>query len=251
MSPYATRSWPSFAFASLDHCDSEPEAVSSVGPASSPVVFPTEADSSPHIAFKDLADLPTDDCDDSPYTPSSGISRERRTNEEKAFEILRHMRTNYSRFSLRTFLETVFKSRSGGIKNYVGVFLASGGAIAFMQLLWDLEMAGTPNAEICDWVVDRAAEVCSKECSHLTDRAARGPHRADAEALRVSAQAVTVSMVQSFTITNLLARYERTMPRLQTFLKAIIGEKHGAQTTKSRNPDHVSQAFCSHMDAVL
>lgn len=92
-----------------------------------------------------------------------------------------------------------------------------------------------------DWVVGCGASVCAKECSWLSDRASEGPHYEDAQFLRVSPKDLTVSMVESFRMRDLTDRYERTTPRLQAFLRTVIGkESDGEEEASSgRNMDDV------------
>lgn len=87
MHGYATRTARTSFVELYDH--NELEAVSSVGPTSSPTTIPADVDSLPHIAFKHLDDLPSSDEEsDMTYIPSPGLTHERHTNEEKAFEVL-------------------------------------------------------------------------------------------------------------------------------------------------------------------
>lgn len=68
-----------------------------------------------------------------------------------------------------------------------------------------------------------------------------GPHYEDAQFLRVSPKDLTVSMVESFRMRDLTDRYERTTPRLQAFLRTVIGkESDGEEEASSgRNMDDV------------
>ncbi|KDQ54017.1 hypothetical protein JAAARDRAFT_49395 [Jaapia argillacea MUCL 33604] len=203
------------------------EASSTIGPDSSPDppligTFDLPLD----VPFLSL-DLPDDDTGDFTYEPSAGITPERLSDEEKAYAVLQYMRASLSRFSLRKFLETIFRSQSGGIRR---------GGLMLMEEWW--ERGGIRDEAMCDWVVMKAAKVCKRECDRLTSRAARGPHSEDAKFLRVSPSRVSVAMINSFRIDDLLGRYERVTPHLQSFLKAVIGKEGKPIHSTSRNPDH-------------
>ncbi|KZT63952.1 hypothetical protein DAEQUDRAFT_650653, partial [Daedalea quercina L-15889] len=134
-------------------------------------------------------DLPEDDDDDTIYEPSSGIRTQRRSDEEKAFEVLRFMREKLSRFSLRVFLKTILTSDSGGVKNTVNTWKGNGGIPELLDLLW--AMSGVHDEAVCNWITDKAASICASEASHLTDRAADGPHKIIAHELRTPAQTLS------------------------------------------------------------
>jgi len=111
-----------------------------------------------------------------------------------------------------------------------------------MDIWW--EKRGLKSPTTCKWVVEKAAAICAKECSWLTDNASKGPHFEDALFLCVSPKQVTVAMLNAFYIQDLVEIYERITPYLQHILKAIIGEKGGMQKRKrSHNSDHVSAAY--------
>ncbi|KAG0707609.1 hypothetical protein DFH29DRAFT_871599 [Suillus ampliporus] len=142
------------------------------------------------------------------------------------------MTRQLSRFSLRTLLETLFSSEDSTIKHHANIFLAGGGPHQLMNLWW--ERIGARDSQFQEWVVEKAAEICSQECSWLTDKASEGPYYADALLLRVSPKNVTVDLVKKFRLDDLRMKYERVTPRLQTFLRTIIGKPHASSTTSGR-----------------
>lgn len=189
--------------------------------------------------------LPEDDEDKEYEEKEKPIRKDRHSDEQKAYLTLRYIRDNFSKFSLRNFLETCFESDSGEITNFVEIFMADGGGLMLMELLWEKRRRGQHGKAMTDWVIKTAGEECAKECSSLTDRASAGPHREDAEALRVSSDGVAVSHVRNFAYPLLLARYDRCTPHLQCILKAAIGKSGKPLNPKSRNTDDVRP--CSFM----
>ncbi|KAI0337892.1 hypothetical protein BDW22DRAFT_1339041 [Trametopsis cervina] len=170
---------------------------------------------------------------------------ERLSDEEKARRVLQYMRQTFNKFSLRKFLETCFLSESKDIWNFTGTFMEDGGAVRMMELWWDSRRRGEWGPAIVDWVVDRAAEECARECSYLTDRASAGPFAAQAEQLRVPVDKVSVSLVHDFTFPGLSQRYALVTPYLQQILIAAIGKSGPSTSTGSRNPDDGRAALTS------
>ena len=230
---YPTRSGHNFAV--LPEFWDEPEAASSIAPSSSPPAY--EVDDEPSVPFNNLPDLPEDDEEDSVYVPSSGIRMQRRSDEEKAFEVLRFMREKLSRFSLRVFLRTILTSGSGGIKNTVNTWKGNGGIPELLDLL--CMSSGVRDEAVCDWITERAASICASEASYLTDRAADGPHKAVAHELRTPAQTLSVVRLKAFTLRGLHAQYGRTMARTQRIFRAIVNKDDKGRDPHSRNPEDV------------
>ncbi|KAH9934210.1 uncharacterized protein B0H18DRAFT_1207744 [Fomitopsis serialis] len=232
---YLTRSVRNTGYLTLVDDSDEPEALSSIAPSSSPPVEAIEVDDLPPEPFGTLPDFPEDDEGDLSYVPSHGLPARRRSDEEKAFAVLKFMRENLSRFSLRTFLMTLFSSNSGGIKNYVNTWKGNGGIPELLEVLWS--MSGLRDEDVCSWVAERAAKICAREAGWLTDRAAEGPHTVYAERLRSPATTVSVAQLKSFRIEDLTAAYSKTMPRTRMIMKAIINKENTARDSESRNPD--------------
>lgn len=225
---------------------SEPEAESSVAAPSSPVLDGSEdtaqTDTIALLAL-DSNILPEDDETDMDFMlPSRNLPRY--TNIEKTLAVLEYFK-KFSRFSIRTFLETLFSSDSPNINTVVGIFLENGGGVALMKLLWERERRGKRGEEIRGWIVERAAEICAKEFSLVTDRASQGPHYEDAKALRVPADRTTVSLARTFSFGRLLSCYERTLPHFQCILKTVIAKEGRSETENMRNPDNVSKMISS------
>jgi hypothetical protein len=221
----------------LDSLD-DIEAISSVGSESSPITPHVDFHDLPQVPFLDL-ELSQSDDDDFSYIPTDGHDRPQRLNaDQKCLEVLAFMTRQLSRFSLRTLLETLFSSEDSTIKHHANIFLAGGGPHQLMNLWW--ERIGARDSQFQEWVVEKAAKICSQECSWLTDKASEGPYYADALSLRVSPKNVTVDLVKKFRLDDLRMKYERVTPRLQTFLRTIIGKPHAGSTTSVRSPQDVS-----------
>ena len=146
---------------------------------------------------------------------------QRSSAEAKVIDILSVMKTRYPRFSLRLFLETLFTSQNHIITNYSGIFLAGDGVLPLMDILWTKRAS---EDTMRDWVIDKAASICARECSWLTDHASDGPHYSDAKLLRVTPEDVTVSLVESFRLSDLTEQYDRLTPYLQAFLRVVVGK---------------------------
>ncbi|KAI0314793.1 hypothetical protein OF83DRAFT_1063183 [Amylostereum chailletii] len=93
-----------------------------------------------------------------------------------------------------------------------------------------------------DWVFDWAVKIGSRDLSWLTDRAVRGPYYADAQALRVSPEDVTVESVGSFSVAKLASRYDRILPRIQRFMAGMIG-KDGMVPSEGIRDTQYGQTF--------
>lgn len=230
----------------LDFEESEAEYTNSEAPRSSPAPSLPAMSSPIRYSVRAPDTLWLDDEEDGDFTlPKQRAPR--LSDEQKALLVLRYMRQSFSRFSLRLFLETCFKSSNKDIRNFTGTFLEDGGAICLMKLWWGSHRRGDWGKEMVDWVMERACQECEKECSALTDRASAGPYPAEAAALKVPSHSVSVPIIRDFTYDNLLRRYERVTPRLQQLLKAAIGKEGQPENTASRNPDHVrTYIFSSH-----
>lgn len=223
----------------MDFEESEAEYTNSEAPRSSPVPSLPAMSSPARYTVRDPDTLWPDDEDDGEFTvPKQRAPR--LSDEQKALLVLRYMRDSFSRFSLRLFLETCFKSTHTDIRNFTGTFLEDGGATCLMKLWWDSCRRGDWGEDMVDWVMECACKECEKECSALTDGASAGPHRAAAAALKVPSHSVSVPTVRDFTYSGLLQRYETVTPRLQQILKSAIGKEGRPDNPASRNPDHVS-----------
>ncbi|KAF8964881.1 hypothetical protein BDZ97DRAFT_1659640, partial [Flammula alnicola] len=152
--------------------------------------------------------------------PPASQRQPRRSDTEKAKDVLRYMADKCSYFSLRQFLETVFTSQDGDIQRSANTFLTSGRACGVMDE-WAKKI---PSEEMLEWVMKKATKACRQEFSFLTDRASRGPHQDDANFLRLSADQVSVSLLEEFKLDDLNSRYMRVTPQFQHLLKGIIGK---------------------------
>ncbi|KAJ7244693.1 hypothetical protein C8J57DRAFT_1524865 [Mycena rebaudengoi] len=127
---------PNFNQLDSDDLLEELEAQSTIGATSSPP--------GPHLPDYNLADnIPfgnlnsddfIDDDNDDTYNPVSGRAP-KTTSTEKALIVLAFMRERFPRCSLRTFLETLFTSDNGSIKNFTNMFFQIGGALELMKIV--------------------------------------------------------------------------------------------------------------------
>ncbi|KAJ7667161.1 hypothetical protein B0H17DRAFT_1162454 [Mycena rosella] len=165
-------------------------------------------------------DLGSDDLRDEEADLTYGSnSRARKfTDTEKTLAVLEFMKEEFSRFSLKAFLQELFTSEHASIKNVTNSYLATGGGLHLLETA--IGDQGMQDPDIGDWIMAHATELCSREVTQLTTRASEGPHFADAQYLRVPANAINIDLLQSFSVPGLLKLYERCTTWLQTFLKA-------------------------------
>jgi hypothetical protein len=196
------------------------DASSSIAPSSSPE-FPLPSFNFPPGPFGDI-EFTEDDDQDSPYV-SSEEWRGRTTDNKKATVILQFMKTRYPRFSLRMFLDAIFADgASKDVKGFSSSFMKDSGLVKLMDILFDL--GGLKDTK---WVVSKAAEVCAREASRLTDHASRSGQTEDANSFRVNSKRITVEMIESFRMPDLTKRYAKVSPYLQCILRAVIGKEDG------------------------
>jgi hypothetical protein len=213
------------------------EATSTIDGSSSPLIEnPPILDG---IPFLDFDNLPSDDTYDQSFSPDNENPAPRLSDDEKVVEILRFMKGQFPRLSLRDLLTSIFSSKLGSIKNYSSMYVKGGGRIELMNLLMDNNWHR--DEALSSWIMEKASQVCQREFSQLTDRASRGPHVTDTAFLRVAAEDISVGMIKSFRLPDLMARYERVTPHLQLFLREVIGKQSPAVDSESttRNPDTV------------
>ncbi|KAI0737485.1 hypothetical protein BC629DRAFT_1446172 [Irpex lacteus] len=230
------------------------EDTSSIAPPSSPATAGAPLPSLYNLMF---ADISSDEDYDEDYDPvgdpdwvpqceeqsdlteEAGDRRPALSEEQKVCAILGFMKEQFPRLSLKGFLNSLFRSEDPNIRTYTGIFLnRTKGGPWLMETVWDCGtrmQAKKYNDKMSDWVIDKAAELCSHECSHLTDSASKGPHYGDAQRLRVKAKDVSVDMVRSFKLENLTGLYDRTLPRTQRILSAVIAKDSGSSTARDAN----------------
>lgn len=229
----------------LDPADDyeEPDALSS--DAISAPYASSEATDEQYLHFGDLEYLTGSDEDDldTDYLDNPRTSRRAAplSDTEKTLATLEHMRSSWPKFSLQKFVKTVFSSGDSKIKAAAGMFTSAGGHTEMMDIWWE-SCRGLQDKAFTEWVVDKAAEACRMEASWLSDRASRGPHTVEAQALRVPAKSVTVQMANEFRLHTLTAKYEKVTPHLQTILKRVIEKNPALIKPGSRNPDAVSHS---------
>lgn len=160
------------------------------------------------------------------------------TDAARVRHVLQYIKSEFPRLSLKNLLYTIFTCEDPYVKASVGIFLKNDSGVGLMEKLWGSSQRlqlSKYNEEMSDWVVSKAAEVCAYECSRLTDSASDGPHYAEAERLRVSAKSVTVAMVRGFKTSNLTALYDKTMPRVQKILQAVMQKGTAALVSSRRD----------------
>ncbi|KAJ7853027.1 hypothetical protein B0H14DRAFT_3655717 [Mycena olivaceomarginata] len=201
----------------------EDDASSSIGPYSSPYIPAVDLGAPAAVPFHDLDPtiLPSDDEGDLTYASLPPPPIARRSNDEKALEIL----------------ATVFTSEDPGIKTSAGVFYRDSGPTMIMQHWFSREGLRDLDCNINQWIMMTAAAIGAKEFSRLIDRAARGPHAEAAKILRVRAEDANVKLVQDFRLRNLTNIYDHTLSNVQLFLKALIGKENKTAAEGSRNVD--------------
>lgn len=180
------------------------DAASTIGARSSPPApeLP-EIDFPEDIAFADLGSdyLPDENSDeDGDYNPANARAP-KRSDDEKCIEILQFMKEKIKRFSLPLLLNTLFTSDNSYIKNTTNMYLAQNGACHLLEMV--VGDRWKQDEQLCDCILDKAAAICGREASWLTDQASNGPNYLDAQFLRVKATDVRVDMLKSFRIHDL------------------------------------------------
>ncbi|KAJ6572935.1 hypothetical protein B0H10DRAFT_1839026 [Mycena sp. CBHHK59/15] len=213
---------PSFSELGSFDLDNEPDVESTVGATSSPPgPFVPDISVQEDVPFLDLG---SDDLRDEERDLTYGSnSRARKfTDTEKTLAVLEFMKEEFSRFSLKAFLQELFTSEHALIKNVTNSYLGTGGGLHLLETA--IGEQGMQDPDVGDWIMARATELCSREVTQLTTRASEGPYFADAQYLRVPANAINIDLLRSFSVSGLLKLYERCTTRLQTFLRAVIGK---------------------------
>ncbi|KAJ7246764.1 hypothetical protein C8J57DRAFT_1674982 [Mycena rebaudengoi] len=194
-----------------------------------------------NVPFLDLNsdDLPAEDESDLNYGSNSRAPKS--TDMDKTLAVLEFMKDNFPRFSLRAFLTELFTTDNSAIKNVANTYLGTGGRVHILDTV--IADNGNKDAEVGNWIMVKAAAICTWEVRWLTDEASNGHFFEEAKSLRVPANSVKLDLLQSFSIPKLLLLYERTTPHLQKFLKTVIGKDSpppGADESVvrcQRNPD--------------
>jgi hypothetical protein len=217
-----------------DPNESEDEAQSTIGATSSSPGPDIPDIYLPYVPFSQLGsdDLPPEDDSDKTYG-----SRERAvktTDLEKACTVLQFMKENWPRFSLKDFLTVIFTSKDPRITVTANSYLATGGRLHLLCMLAGNE--ATLDDNVNDWILSKAADLCDREASYLTENASRGPHFKEALYLRVPADTITVQHLQSFSLPKLLETYEQTTPGLQKLLRAVIKKQPDHRSGAKRSP---------------
>ncbi|KAJ7258501.1 hypothetical protein C8J57DRAFT_1073673 [Mycena rebaudengoi] len=186
-------------------------------------------------------DLPTEDGSDLNYGSNSRAPKS--TDTDKTLAVLGFMKDNFPRFSLRDFLTELFTTDNSTIKYVANTYLGTGGCVHILDTV--IVDNGSKDAEVGNWIMAKAAAICTREVRWLTDEASNGRFFEEAQSLRVPANSVKLDLLQSFSIPKLLVLYERTTPCLQKFLKTVVGKDSpppGANESVvrcQRNPDMV------------
>lgn len=212
------------------------DALSSI-PSSPLLQYPLPSfDDVPPVPFRDL-DLDDDDTDDD-FVPME----EHHTHadeDKKALAILRYMKAQFPHFSLKHLLTATFhEDASKDLEAFSNSFQKADGTVQLMERFY--EIRGIKDEAMCYWIVGKAGGICAKEASELTRRAARGGLSEDASFFRVNSKKIPVDMVEDFRISDLTKRYDRVMPYLQSFFKAVIRKEGTILGEGVRDPNMVS-----------
>ncbi|KAJ7213112.1 hypothetical protein GGX14DRAFT_534293 [Mycena pura] len=170
--------------------------------------------------------------EDSDITYGSNSRAPKSTATDKTLAILAFMKENYPQFSLRDLLTELFTSEHPSITNVTNSYLGRGGRKHLLETA--IGDSAIEDEHVADWIMAKATVICTQEVSHLTDRASKGKFFEDAKCLRVPAGSITVKLLQSFSLSGLLFRYDRTTAHLQKFLKALIGKDSLPSSNESR-----------------
>jgi hypothetical protein len=162
-----------------DWYDSE-DAISTIDRSSSPLIpNHTTSDGIPFLSLNS-DDLLSDDIYDHIFSPDcENPTYPKLSNDEKAVEILQFMKNQFPQFSMQDLLSSIFSSDLGSIKNYTTKYLEQGGRMDLLDLLVGKNLHHDEALSV--WIMEKAAQICQREFSQLTDRASRGAHYADAE----------------------------------------------------------------------
>ncbi|KAJ6578557.1 hypothetical protein B0H19DRAFT_1063025 [Mycena capillaripes] len=225
-SPRRARNYPirpSYAELGSDDFGIEDDAATTVGATSSlpDPHFRDDTNLPDNVSFLELheEDFGESD-DDADY--GAGSRAPKMSNLEKTRAILEFMKT-FNRFSLRIFLEELFTSQDGAIRNVTNSYLAQDGLFHLLDLV--CTDRAPENTYFAMWIMSKATDICVKEVSRLTDTARKGEFYEDAKSLRLPSHSVKIELLCSFSVQKLLRLYDHATPYLQGLLKAIVGNK--------------------------
>jgi hypothetical protein len=223
-----------------DFFNQESDAASTVGAVSSPPGPPLPDIILPDVPF---VDLQSDDFPDEESNPNYMSRAPKNSNTQKTRKILDFMEGLPGKFSLHDFLTELFTSDDSVIEGWRNTYFGVSGHVHLLDVA--IGDKATRDPDIVQWIIAKAADICSQETSFLTDNASRGPHYHEALYLRAPARSVDIQRLHSVSIPHLLQIYERTIPLLQNILQAVIGkevslpEKKSSRARSQRNPDMV------------
>ncbi|KAF6743489.1 hypothetical protein DFP72DRAFT_1177912 [Ephemerocybe angulata] len=211
----------------------EPDAISSPPRPSSPPPI----DTPPNEFLQTICDPNSAILEDTSDDDAEFVIHEKRAPpmkiDEKVWGTLVHMRAAYSRLSIAEFLNGLFTSEDSELKKASGQFYAGSAHLNEMELWWNA-CGGETDQAMADWVMEKAAAICAREASHLTDRAFDGPHFEDAKALRLPATKISVKAVDEFQVKALGSVYDRVTPNLQRILRAVTTPPPGSEAKRNR-----------------
>ncbi|KAF6743281.1 hypothetical protein DFP72DRAFT_977135 [Ephemerocybe angulata] len=211
----------------------EPDAISSPPRPSSPPPI----DTPPNEFLQTICDPNSAILEDTSDDDAEFVIHEKRAPpmklDEKVWGTLVHMRAAYSRLSIAEFLNGLFTSEDPELKKASGQFYAGSAHLNVMELWWKA-CGGETDQAMVDWVMDKAAAICAREASHLTDRAYEGPYFEDAKALRLPAASMSVKAVDEFQVKALGSVYDRVTPNLQRILRAVTTPPPGIESKRTR-----------------
>ncbi|KAJ3567632.1 hypothetical protein NP233_g6233 [Leucocoprinus birnbaumii] len=220
----------------------EPEAIESSPlhktsePASSPVGLEATT-----AKWSHFPELPEDSFSDSDYCPEPVTPVKQASplsNTEKVKATLDFLRS-LPRFLLRQFLETLFDSEDGDVKNFTSVFMASTGYMKVLDIWWN-KVANDKDSSLRTWVIEKAGDICGQEASWLTNQASEGPNYHIAQSLRLRAKDVSVDTINNFRLSTLTSTYNEALPSFQSILKSMIA-KEGPQNQDQSSKEQYYQ----------
>ncbi|KAJ7651446.1 hypothetical protein B0H17DRAFT_418996 [Mycena rosella] len=161
---------PSFTELGSADLDNEPDAESTVGATSSPPgPYVPDLYVQQDVLFLDLC---SDDLRDEEGDLTYGSNSQARkfTDTEKTLPVLEFMKEEFSRFSLKAFLQELFTSEDASIRNVTNSYLATGGGLHLLETA--IGDQGMEDPDIVDWIMAHAKELCSRDAQTMTSNEA-------------------------------------------------------------------------------
>ncbi|KAG8925787.1 hypothetical protein FRC00_003624 [Tulasnella sp. 408] len=235
-------------FDATEYTELEPDAEFTDSAHANTSPFASSSPSPPHPNSRPILDhefLSENDSEDETYGGNTPHVHQRsraprQSLEEKVLRVLELIKTVDPRLSLRLFLVTLFDSDTPELKKIANLFHSEDGSQTLLDI-WSKRMPEPRRESLNRWALSRAAAVCERSASLLTDEASTGPFKLQADFLRMPASTgVSVQRFRDFSMEKLGSVLESTMEPLQVILKAVIGKEGEGQASgqRVRNPKH-------------